>query len=464
MINLVSLSHLYLLLASIGGGDAFQVAPLLQNKLHRQALSQLDALVKVGVVDTPLDPKHKSLKGKMAEKDSCQIDDESHIVECKKTFGWNFNDESLQQDFFAGDDHQDFVRYIRLSQQCLNGEYLSGDDLEFYNEKSKDEVFLGELDIFVRNSHGTHVAAIISKDNKDVRIEGLDFIPYQSQNSQPETIVISKPLVQPSAKELYLLKQDLEQFSKLLIQRYLLLADYLRRRKFDIINGSFGTEISGLLAKLVITKGFVPEPSLLHELNQYIAQRSNKKILEAFRSCNDTLFVFAAGNLASDNDHVAQIPANTGTWSEQVMVVAAVDNHYTLAPFSNFGKQSVDIAAPGVHVLSGAPNDLFLRMSGTSQAAPAVSRAASLLKSEMPELKAHEVKKILMESVDHFDHLKDVVRCSGVLNTDRAMHALKLYQSNSAESIEEACSQSYELYPEKTYVLPRVRRLLSDTL
>ena len=73
------------------------------------------------------------------------------------------------------------------------------------------------------------------------------------------------------------------------------------------------------------------------------------------------LFVAAAGNDGADND-LAYAPGSTQTTSlpaswdlPNIVSVAAVDNDGDLASFSNYGATTVDIAAPGVGILSTLP-------------------------------------------------------------------------------------------------------------
>lgn len=69
------------------------------------------------------------------------------------------------------------------------------------------------------------------------------------------------------------------------------------------------------------------------------------------------------------------------------------------APFSNYGKNEVDVFAPGVDILSSVPGNKFQRMSGTSMAAPVVSGLAALIMEYYPNLSSAEVKQIILQSV-----------------------------------------------------------------
>jgi cell wall-associated protease len=69
-----------------------------------------------------------------------------------------------------------------------------------------------------------------------------------------------------------------------------------------------------------------------------------------------------------------------------------------IAPYSNYGAQTIDIFAPGDEILSTMPEDEYEFQGGTSMAAPAVSGIAALIRSYYPELSASQVKKIIMAS------------------------------------------------------------------
>jgi subtilisin family serine protease len=69
-----------------------------------------------------------------------------------------------------------------------------------------------------------------------------------------------------------------------------------------------------------------------------------------------------------------------------------------VASFSNYGKQNVDVFAPGAKIYSTTPQNEYDTKGGTSMAAPAVAGIAALIRSYYPKLTAVQVKQIIMDS------------------------------------------------------------------
>ena len=83
------------------------------------------------------------------------------------------------------------------------------------------------------------------------------------------------------------------------------------------------------------------------------------------------------------------------------LTVGAVSSSYNkkqVATFSNFGSVNVDVFAPGQKIWSSIPFGKHQYYSGTSMAAPNTSGVAAVIRSFFPRLKAHQVKKTLMNS------------------------------------------------------------------
>ena len=115
----------------------------------------------------------------------------------------------------------------------------------------------------------------------------------------------------------------------------------------------------------------------------------------------DVLFVAAAGNEGTNNDTLPIYPASWGL--SNVVAVMATNQHDDRPSFSNYGRNTVHVAAPGVQVLSthyylGSP--AWRTYSGTSAAAAQVSAAAALIRAFKPGWNAPRVRAHLMASVD----------------------------------------------------------------
>ena len=148
----------------------------------------------------------------------------------------------------------------------------------------------------------------------------------------------------------------------------------------------------------------------------------SRLLLEAVQRARDAgiLFVAAAGNESANNDQVESFPANLNAFSSNVVSVAASSRRDVLGSFSNFGVNSVDLAAPGVDILSTTPGNTYSVFSGTSMATPHVSGAAALILSRLPALNMDQLKLRLLTTVDHPAGIRGLVR-TGRLNARNAL-------------------------------------------
>lgn len=121
------------------------------------------------------------------------------------------------------------------------------------------------------------------------------------------------------------------------------------------------------------------------------------------------LLIHASGNSAHNTEIVDHFPSRlldqprqeATNWLE-VGAVSWKGHEQLAASFSNYGKTSVDIFAPGVDIHSTAPNQDYKDASGTSMAAPVATGVAALIMSYYPHLSAQEVKQIIMKSSKNF--------------------------------------------------------------
>ncbi len=127
-----------------------------------------------------------------------------------------------------------------------------------------------------------------------------------------------------------------------------------------------------------------------------------------YAELHDVLIVHASGNEGNDLDEKENFP---NPWLSQwntkaanfITVGASSDPKISgsmTAEFSNYGRERVDVFAPGVRMYSTFPGgNNYGNLKGTSMASPVVSGVAALIRSYYPELTAVQVKKVIEESV-----------------------------------------------------------------
>jgi subtilisin family serine protease len=283
------------------------------------------------------------------------------------------------------------------------------DDVHGYNFAGDNAVLVEHDRNVLGYDHGTHVAGIIAAEGDNntgiagvcfgCRIMVLKFFkPIDTDgDGQKDTMVGT-------------LAAELEALA------------YARSNGADVVNGSFGSPIHSRFERRAFAA-------------------LGRKGVPA---------VIAAGNQAADNDLLSRgspdFPASFGL--KNVISVAATNHHDHYAYgtgcarraarfrclFTNWGRDSVDVAAPGVDILSttptvGTPYSVF---NGTSMAAPYVAGVAGLVKSEHPAWGASLIKNAIMNSSERRGTLRRLydipggvrgrfTRTNGRVNASRAL-------------------------------------------
>jgi subtilase family protein/fervidolysin-like protein/HYDIN/CFA65/VesB family protein len=119
------------------------------------------------------------------------------------------------------------------------------------------------------------------------------------------------------------------------------------------------------------------------------------------------LFIAAAGNAALDNDSALFYPASY--YLPNVISVAATDRIDGLAFFSNYGRRSVHLGAPGHQILSTTPANTYSTFSGTSMATPHVTGVAALLKAQDPARDWRAIKNLLLAGGDGIPSMANTI-------------------------------------------------------
>lgn len=154
------------------------------------------------------------------------------------------------------------------------------------------------------------------------------------------------------------------------------------------------------------------------------------------------LFVCAAGNNQSNNDQIYYHPANynlpnmisvANTTSADILNDTLIDLDDNSPAGSNYGATTVHLAAPGTDIYSTLPESVnaneYDYWSGTSMAAPHVTGVAALILSIRPDLSTAEVKKLILDNVDHVEALEGKCITEGRLNAYKAVLAATQHQT-----------------------------------
>jgi cell wall-associated protease len=210
--------------------------------------------------------------------------------------------------------------------------------------------------------HGTHVAGIIGANRKNaIGIKGI-----------ADNVKIMVVRAVPNGDE-----RDKDIANAI---------NYAVDNGAKIINMSFG-------------KSFSPQKEAVDKAVRHAEQKG-------------VLLIHAAGNDGKDVDIEKNFPSRTyldGRDAKNWLEIGASGwgtDQQLVGSFSNYGKKSTDLFAPGVEIYSTVPGNKYKEESGTSMASPATAGVAALLMSYFPELSAVEVKDILRNSTRKFDGLQ----------------------------------------------------------
>lgn len=135
------------------------------------------------------------------------------------------------------------------------------------------------------------------------------------------------------------------------------------------------------------------------------------------------LVVAAAGNERSNSDKHKYYPADYGI--SNTISVTAIDPLTEVLASSNYGTETVDIAAPGQNILSTLPNNSYGYMTGTSQATAFVTGAAVLVMAHKEQYQAEDVKKYILATGNSEQSLIAKCRTSKQLNLFKALTVLE---------------------------------------
>jgi subtilisin family serine protease len=110
------------------------------------------------------------------------------------------------------------------------------------------------------------------------------------------------------------------------------------------------------------------------------------------------LFIAAAGNSSANNDTALFLPASY--YLPNVISVAATTHTDAKAGFSNYGRRTVHVGAPGQGILSTTPGNTYSTFSGTSMATPHVTGLAALIKAQFPSFTWYQIRNRILATGD----------------------------------------------------------------
>eukprot|EP00918_Siedleckia_nematoides_P071106 GHVU01155335.1.p1 GENE.GHVU01155335.1~~GHVU01155335.1.p1 ORF type:complete len:256 (+),score=39.19 GHVU01155335.1:351-1118(+) len=181
--------------------------------------------------------------------------------------------------------------------------------------------------------------------------------------------------------------------------------------------------------------------------------RHDKAEYEAFRAVDeaDHLAFVASGNYGCNIDGQGQ-PGPTNCPSSRssccftpaaysyagIVTVGASDAVGKRAKFSTYGKESVDVFAPGVDIVTLQVNgdkQLFVKVRGTSFASPLVAGIAAYIWSLKPEATRDELKALLISTVNKSPSLEELCVSGGVVDAYAALMAFARKHNMSLEAL-----------------------------
>jgi subtilisin family serine protease len=398
---------------------------------------------RVAVTDSGTDFSHDWLKGRalINEKEvSGNLVDDDRNGKVDDVMGWNFVDD-YGRIFFP--EHLESIdssiyKFFEVISRIQAGTETP-EDYKFWKENVLDlntqqkNALLARLNFYGQYAHSTHVSGIIAKISPNSKIMSNRVFP----DTPPEdNQVMAQTQGGVKSKIADIIYKMLAAISNGTFNK---VGTYLAERQIDVANYSLGISLQ-TIAKLSLSVQGVKNPTAeqISAETKKIAVQYEVEGRKWISSSPGTLFVIAAGNDGTDNDLLPTFPANVRI--ENAITVAASQGNSKLAGFSNFGLQSVDIAAPGVGIVSSVPSlngSVTIPMSGTSMASPYVAGVAAKAKELNPKLKATELRRLLMETVDKKEWLKAKVISSGVINPQRVFAAAEKSKSMTlSEAIE----------------------------
>jgi cell wall-associated protease len=335
----------------------------------------------------------------------------------------------------------DITLKYNLNPKYDEREKLVGDD--YLNSRERK---YGNNDVMGPNAeHGTHVSGIIAANrNNGIGIKGIaDGVLIMPIRVVPEGDERDKDVangilyaVNNGARIINMSFGKNYKWDKAVVDEAI---KYAEKQGVLIVHAAGNDNLNNDRADVFPTKYYDSEASIKYY------KKNKKAIDEGFKPPIPKTQNRLPDPRSNRNPVQVVVPLDTAkfdlphveNWIE-VGASAYKDDDELKASFSNYGKYTVDVFAPGFKINSTIPNSKYEEFDGTSMAAPVVSGLAALILSYYPNLTAIEVKDIIIKSVVPVNRklkykneknitskalLSDLSRSGGIVN---AFHALKL--------------------------------------
>lgn len=261
-------------------------------------------------------------------------------------------------------DHPDLDSNIWVNSGEVIGNSIDDDNNGYIDDYYGWNFADNNNQIMDTNGHGTHVAGIIGAEINDIGIAGV--VP--NVKMMPLKVISSDGYIY--------------------LDKVINAINYATSKGVKIFNLSFGGD------------------TFVQSFNDLLDSK-------------DALFICAAGNGGSDqigdnNDTTPFYPASYDL--DNIISVAATDNNGNLASFSNYGVNSVDVAAPGLNIYSTYNVGDYYYLSGTSMAAPFVTASAAILYGSDSNASIDEIRNDILNSSKGLANLNGKVNTSGLID------------------------------------------------
>lgn len=290
--------------------------------------------------------------------DLLKINTDVEIVKQARSFLMTIYSRGFTKDLLKKLKEHNDLKLNKHLNLALNPREVVGDNWEDFNDRAYgNNAVKGP-----RAHHGTFVAGVIAANrNNSLGIDGI-----------VENVEIMVLRVVP----------DGDEYDKDVALSIMYAVD----NGANIINMSFG-------------KDYSPQKYMVDEAMRYA-------------EANNVLLVHAAGNESDNVDLKIHYPTKFVSETDVVenwITVGANTlnaNKQLAGIFSNYGRKTVDLFAPGVDIISLSPESKYHIGSGTSFSCPVVSGVAALVWSYYPDISAIELKNILLESTTKYGRLR----------------------------------------------------------